>query len=108
MSDQGSGSGQRHQLVQTSVGYRCAACLWTFKSTKLQLACPGVPRYEWGKWPENLRSRNQLRRMKLVPGPVRGVCLMMSRIYKGDPWLWLYDVAEATPGGKRAAAARTT
>ena len=75
-----------HVIENTPDGFRCIVCTSTWK-TKPRSACPGVIRYQWLAAPEHLRTKSQLKKKKLNPGPVRGIV--------GD--YYLFDVNEATP-----------
>ena len=87
-----------HQLTQRPDGqWQCRVCQWTWKQ-RPAMACPGVPRYEWGAWPEHAKTVNQLRQMHLKPqGAPIGCYYRASRNTKPDRWLWLYDVRTAVP-----------
>ena len=91
-----------HQLTQQADGsWRCSVCLWSWKQPPV-MVCPGVPRYDWGAWPDHAKTQNQLRQERLVPGgPAIGCYYRASRNAKPDPWLWLYDARTALPRNRK-------
>jgi DNA polymerase III epsilon subunit-like protein len=83
-----------HQLTRLPDGqYVCALCRWTWRSPP-RSACVGVPRYEYGSWPQGLYTATQLRRMHLKPGPEPdGYYPLVKAPYHRS----LYDITKAAP-----------
>lgn len=85
----------KHQLVAKGNGVMCAVCGWVWKQEPTT-ACPGVKRYAWGAWPENLKTKKQLAEAgyqtgKKLPAPAGAVVREKSP----DGWMWLYEVGQA-------------
>lgn len=68
-------------------------CRWDW-SKKPDTSCPGVPRYDWGKQPEELRSLIELHKQNLKPkaGTLKAGCRWLK---SETTWLWLYDINDA-------------
>lgn len=75
-----------HTIEKTDTGFTCAICHCAWKN-KPRSSCPGVIEYAWQQAPENLKTESQLKKLKLAPGPKRGIV---------GAW-WLYDINEAIP-----------
>jgi DNA polymerase-3 subunit epsilon len=76
--------------------WHCAKCDLSF-AQRPESRCPGVHVYGyWPRVPGHLRTKTQLAAAGLVPPPAPAGCIPAAR-----RWIWLYDVAAATP--KRAA-----
>jgi uncharacterized protein YprB with RNaseH-like and TPR domain len=82
-----------HQLSRLPDGQcTCALCRWTWR-TPSRSACFGVPRFEYGSWPQELFTATQLRRMHLKPGPEPdGYYSLVKSPYRR----FLYDITKAT------------
>lgn len=79
-----------HAIEKTPDGYRCAVCGQTWKGEP-RSNCPGLPVYAWLESPDHLKTRKQLRAVRLKPGgPVRAYL-------KGRDLYDLFDQAEAVP-----------
>ncbi len=85
---------QRHQLDWVGRHrWRCRVCQWSW-STRRRSACPGVPRYAYGAWPDTLHPAGELRRLgRQVPPSPDGCAYQLWEPH----WLWLYYEREATP-----------
>ena len=91
-----------HQVVsiENSEGKRgvaCIVCLQKWRSEPTS-ACPGVPVYGWGKWPEHLLTKKQMGEAgyqtgKKLPPPAGAA----HRDKSPDGWMWLYDRAQGVP-----------
>lgn len=83
-----------HQLSRLPDGrYTCALCRITWR-TQPRSSCVGVPRFDYGSWPEGLFTATQLRRMHLKPGPEPdGYYPLVKSPYHR----YLYDITKATP-----------
>lgn len=85
---------QKHKTKNENGAIVCENCRWKWKHEP-QSVCPGVLRYGWNEWPENLKTKTQLREMKLKPvADPRGAYFRNSRVGKSDQFMWLYDAAE--------------
>jgi len=83
-----------HQLICLPNGqYTCALCKWTWH-IQPRSPCVGVPRFDYGAWPNTLFTVTQLRRMKLKPSnnPDGYYPLVKSPSRR-----FLYDIGKATP-----------
>lgn len=63
-----------HQLVAKGNRFACMVCRGEWKREPIT-SCPGVKRYAWGAWPENLMTKKQLsdagyQTGKKLPAPV--------------------------------------
>ncbi len=91
-----------HQIVTIESsdgrpGYSCTTCLQKWKAEPIS-ACPGVPVYGWGKWPEHLLTKKQMAEAgfqtgKKLPSPAGAV----HRDKSPDGWMWLYDRNQGVP-----------
>ncbi len=91
-----------HQIVSIEAsdgkpGFACTACLQKWKAEPMS-ACPGVPVYGWGKWPEHLLTKKQMgaagfQTGKKLPPPAGAA----HRDKSPDGWLWLYDKGAGVP-----------
>lgn len=75
-----------HRVEKTADGYTCTVCQWAWKS-RPRSSCPGVVRYPCQGAPEHLKTSNQLNKMRLHAGPIRGIV----------GFWWLHDVNETRP-----------
>ncbi len=86
-----------HQLAQVGDLYTCVVCGWNWKRMPSD-ECPGVRRYRWDPWPEQLMTKNQLAKAGYQTGrrlpPVAGV---IAREDSPGGWLRLYDPTQAVP-----------
>ncbi|HEX7766051.1 MAG TPA: 3'-5' exonuclease [Nitrospira sp.] len=88
-----------HQLETTEQGHRCTVCgqFWK-KQPFLNLGCPGVKVYAWGKWPEHLLTKKQMSDAGFQTGkklpPPAGLCW---REKSPDGKMWLYDKHQGVP-----------
>lgn len=83
-----------HQLSRLPNGqFTCALCRWTWRAPP-RSACFGVPRYEYGSWPQGLYTATQLRRMHLKPAEESdGYYPLVKLPYRR----FLYDSTKAAP-----------
>jgi hypothetical protein len=82
----------QHQLKRVGKGFTCTVCGWSW-TWQPPNDCPGLPIYQWGKYPPHLRTKKQLhkegynRRGKLPPA----VGVVAAESQPGG-WIYLYDV----------------
>jgi hypothetical protein len=82
----------KHNFVDHAGSWRCTVCQWNWP-TRRRSECPGIPRYDFDHWPQNLQTLPQLKRKRLQPsGPPDGC------YYKrlSPHWLPLYDAGKAS------------
>lgn len=88
-----------HQINKIADKYTCEICKWSWTINPQDDSCPGVPRYEFAQWPEDLYTYTQLSGMKLKPldrDKPDGCYLIRKRPYVR----YLYSKSAAVP--KRA------
>ena len=73
----------------------CRHCEHVFRREPKSMTCPGVKQYEWDEWPKGMRTATQLRKERLMPGPIRGA-IYYPGAADGSGYLWLYRRDEAT------------
>lgn len=87
----------QHKTKKENGKVICQNCKWTW-TREPQSVCPGVPRFGWGEWSPNLKTKTQLRELKMKPGAEpRGAYFRASKVGKAEQFMWLYDEAEAVP-----------
>ena len=93
---------RRHAPVRTDGGWWCKVCLKSWKS-KPRSICHGATTYTWWEQaPEHLKTKTQLGKEGLKPGPHHRAYMDTTK-YRGG-YYKLFDVKEAVPKRKVSAA----
>ena len=91
----------KHKPVATDSGWECQACKRTWKEQPgflEELACPGVPVYGWGAWPDHLLTKKQMDEAGFQTG--RNLPAPAGLVYRSkspDGKMWLYDRNQGVP-----------
>src|SRR5215470_7358237 len=80
-----------HQFQRKSGCWQCKVCQWSWKTRKRSV-CPGVIRYEFGTWPNHLKTAGELSRIGMdIPSSPDGCYYQRLE----PDFLWLYDKSKA-------------
>lgn len=80
-----------HDFERSDYGFRCKKCHWEWRN-KTKTQCPGLPRYQWGKWPLELKTPKQLRMLGFLGLPQNPVAC--SYYDCREKILFLYEIPE--------------
>jgi hypothetical protein len=80
-----------HKFQWNMDGWQCKVCQWRWKTRK-RSKCPGVIRYEFGAWPNHLKTAGELSHLGMnIPSSPDGCYYQRLEPH----WLWLYDKSKA-------------